>query len=78
VFARREHPLALFLDDLQWADSASFGLLQDLVRPSAARHLLVIGAYRDNEVDASHPLLLALDDMRKRASGTRSRIDGQQ
>jgi predicted ATPase/signal transduction histidine kinase len=69
VFAQHAHPLALFLDDLQWADSASFGLLQDLVMPSAARHLLVIGAYRDNEVSPAHPLMLALDEMHR--TGTR-------
>jgi predicted ATPase/signal transduction histidine kinase len=69
VFAQHDHPLALFLDDLQWADSASLGLLQDLVRPSAARHLLVIGAYRDNEVSPVHPLMLVLDEMHR--TGTR-------
>ncbi|WP_437594473.1 sensor histidine kinase [Sorangium sp. So ce1000] len=65
VFARREHPLALFLDDLQWTDSASLGLLRDLMAHLEARHLLVIGAYRDNEVTASHPLNMALDEVRK-------------
>lgn len=69
VFARPEHPLALFLDDLQWADSASLGLLQDLVAPSAARHLLVIGAYRGGEVSPAHPLTLALEGMHE--AGTR-------
>ncbi|XXY23466.1 AAA family ATPase [Sorangium sp. So ce216] len=65
VFARKEHPLALFLDDLQWTDSASLGILHDLVTHPETRHLLVIGAYRDNEVPPSHPLALALDQMRK-------------
>ncbi|PTL82111.1 AAA family ATPase [Vitiosangium sp. GDMCC 1.1324] len=65
VFAREEHPLALFLDDLQWADSASLALLQDLVTHPDMRHLLVIGAYRDNEVTPSHPLVLTLDKVRK-------------
>ncbi|WP_437747614.1 AAA family ATPase [Sorangium sp. So ce1504] len=65
VFARKEHPLALFLDDLQWPDSASLGLLHDLVTHPETRHLLVIGAYRDNEVPPSHPLTLALDQLRK-------------
>jgi predicted ATPase/signal transduction histidine kinase/tRNA A-37 threonylcarbamoyl transferase component Bud32 len=69
VFAQHDHPLALFLDDLQWADSASLGLLQDLVMPSAARHLLVIGAYRDNEVSPAHPLMFALDEIHR--TGTR-------
>ncbi|WP_437994781.1 AAA family ATPase [Sorangium sp. So ce185] len=65
VFARKEHPLALFLDDLQWTDSASLGLLHDLVTHPETRYLLVTGAYRDNEVPPSHPLALALDQMRK-------------
>ena len=65
VFARKEHPLALFLDDLQWADSASLGLLHDLMTHPETRHLLVIGAYRDNEVTASHPLILTLEQVRK-------------
>ncbi|WP_437719082.1 AAA family ATPase [Sorangium sp. So ce448] len=65
VFARQEHPLALFVDDLQWADLASLGLLRELVTHPETRHLLVIGAYRDNEVTPSHPLLLAIEEVRK-------------
>ncbi|MGK3962480.1 AAA family ATPase [Sorangium sp. So ce118] len=65
VFARKEHPLALFLDDLQWTDSASLGLLHDLVTHPETRYLLIIGAYRDNEVTPSHPLLRALNQARK-------------
>ncbi|MEZ4221573.1 MAG: AAA family ATPase [Polyangiaceae bacterium] len=64
VFTRREHPLVLFLDDLQWADPASLKLLQSLVVDPDGGHLLLIGAYRDNEVDAGHPLTLALDELR--------------
>ena len=56
VFARPEHPLALFLDDLQWLDAATLDLLEDLVSQGDVRHLLLIGAYRDNEVDTAHPL----------------------
>ncbi|WP_437539214.1 serine/threonine-protein kinase PknK [Sorangium sp. So ce726] len=65
VFARQEHPLALFLDDLQWTDSASLGLLGDLLTHPETRHLLVIGAYRDNEVRPSHPLMMAVEQVRK-------------
>ncbi|WP_437870813.1 AAA family ATPase [Sorangium sp. So ce363] len=65
VFARKEHPLALFLDDLQWADSASLGLLEDLMTHPETGHLLVIGAYRDNEVPPSHPVMRALDKVRR-------------
>ncbi|HMJ41191.1 MAG TPA: serine/threonine-protein kinase PknK, partial [Pseudolabrys sp.] len=61
VFARAEHPLALFLDDLQWLDAATLDLLEDLLTRSDLQHLLLIGAYRDNEVDAVHPLRQKLD-----------------
>jgi PAS domain S-box-containing protein len=62
VFARPEHPLALFLDDLQWLDAATLDLMEDLLTQRDVRHLMLIGAYRDNEVSPVHPL------MRKRAS----------
>ena len=61
VFARPEHPLALFLDDLQWLDAATLDLLEDLLSRSDLRNLLLIGAYRDNEVTATHPLMRKLD-----------------
>ena len=61
VFTKPEHPLVMFLDDLQWADSASLRLMQLLVTESATGYLLVIGAYRDNEVFAAHPLMQTLD-----------------
>jgi len=56
VFATAEHPLVLFLDDLQWADAASLKLLATVLTSPDRGHLLVVGAYRDQEVDASHPL----------------------
>ncbi|HME04451.1 MAG TPA: AAA family ATPase, partial [Solirubrobacteraceae bacterium] len=65
VFARPEHPLALFLDDLQWLDGATLDLLQDLLTRSDLQHLMLIGAYRDNEVDAAHPLTRKLDAIRQ-------------
>src|ERR1700747_428680 len=61
VFARPEHPLALFLDDLQWLDAATLDLLEHLVTHSEVRHLLLLGAYRDNEVGPAHPLLRTLE-----------------
>ena len=64
VFARPEHPLALFLDDLQWLDAATLDLLEDLLTGSELHHLLLIGAYRDNEVDAAHPLTRKLEAIR--------------
>nr|WP_236674507.1 ATP-binding sensor histidine kinase [Paraburkholderia hospita] len=65
VFARVEHPLALFLDDLQWLDAATLDLIEDLLTRSDLRHLMLVGAYRDNEVDATHPLTIKLDAIRK-------------
>ena len=65
VFARPEHPLALFLDDLQWLDAATLDLLEDLLTRSDLRHLMLIGAYRDNEVDVTHPLTRKLDAIRR-------------
>src|SRR4029077_20497533 len=64
VFARPEHPLALFLDDLQWLDVATLDLFQDLMAQGDVRHLLLIGAYRDNEVTAAHPLMRRLEAIR--------------
>src|SRR5882762_528487 len=65
VFARQEHPLALFLDDLQWLDAATLDLLEDLLTQSDLKHLMLIGAYRDNEVDGAHPLTRKLDAIRQ-------------
>jgi predicted ATPase/C4-dicarboxylate-specific signal transduction histidine kinase len=65
VFARPEHPLALFLDDLQWLDAATLDLLEDLLTRPDLQHLILIGAYRDNEVDSSHPLMRKLEAIRQ-------------
>jgi serine/threonine protein kinase len=65
VFAGEEHPLALFLDDLQWADMPSLELIRELTTDIDIRHLFLIGAYRDNEVADDHPLMLELDRVRK-------------
>ncbi len=65
VFARAEHPLVLSLDDMQWADSSSLKLIQLLISDPETKYLLVMGAYRDNEVDKTHPLLWTLDEMKK-------------
>ncbi|XYI02389.1 AAA family ATPase [Sorangium sp. So ce1128] len=64
VFATAERPLVLFLDDLQWADPASLRLLGLLCDPES-KHILILGAYRDNEVDVAHPLVSTLDGIRK-------------
>jgi PAS domain S-box-containing protein len=65
VFARPRHPLALFLDDLQWLDTETLDLLGDLLIRPELEHLLVVGAYRDGEVDAAHPLLCKLSAIRE-------------
>ncbi|WP_041233381.1 trifunctional serine/threonine-protein kinase/ATP-binding protein/sensor histidine kinase [Cylindrospermum stagnale] len=65
VFAAKEHPLVIFLDDLQWADSASLKLIQLLLCQSNTQHLFLIGAYRDNEVSLAHPLMLTLSEITK-------------
>jgi PAS domain S-box-containing protein len=65
VFARPEHPLALFLDDLQWLDAATLDLVEDLLIQPDVRHLMLIGAYRDNEVNSAHPLMRKLEAIRQ-------------
>jgi len=65
AFANEEHPLVIFLDDLQWADQGSLNLIRLLMCDEELSHLLFIGAYRDNEVDAAHPLADALAEMRQ-------------
>ncbi|WPB81577.1 AAA family ATPase [Archangium violaceum] len=65
VFATPEHPLVLFLDDLQWADGASLRLIKHLLTHPETPPLLLIGAYRDNEVSPSHPLVCLMEELRK-------------
>ncbi|SEF06966.1 PAS domain S-box-containing protein [Rhizobiales bacterium GAS188] len=64
VFATANHPLVLFLDDLQWLDLATLDLIENLLTQADVQHLLLIGAYRDNEVDAQHPLTRKLTVIR--------------
>jgi PAS domain S-box-containing protein len=73
VFARPEHPLALFLDDLQWLDVATIQLLEHLTTEPEVRHLLLVGAYRDNEVGPFHPLVELLQKL-DRAGGSVQKI----
>src|SRR3984957_909267 len=65
AFAQREHPLALFLDDLQWLDAATLELLEYLITDPDVQHLMLVGAYRDNEVSSSNPLMRTLEAIRK-------------
>jgi len=64
VFTRKEHPLVLFLDDLQWIDAPSATLIEDVLSHADTRYLLLIGAYRDNEVDAAHFLMTSVEAFR--------------
>jgi PAS domain S-box-containing protein len=61
----REHPLAIFFDDLQWLDAATLDLMEDLLTRPGVEHLILIGAYRDNEVDPTHPLMRKLEAIRQ-------------
>jgi predicted ATPase/signal transduction histidine kinase len=63
IFASQEHPLVMFIDDLQWSDSASQNLLKLLMQDT--KYLLVLGAYRDNEVSPIHPFILTVDKIIK-------------
>jgi len=63
VFTTAAHPLVVFLDDLQWADTASLSLLKQLLKQQEQGHLFIIGAYRDNEVSPTHSLMLTLDHL---------------
>jgi len=65
VFAQQEHPLVLFLDDLQWADEASLLMIQLLMTETQGHYLYIIGAYRNNETNPAHPLILTLDEICK-------------
>src|SRR6185436_15939906 len=65
VFAQAEHPLTLFLDDLQWLDEATLDLVENILVQPEPQHLLLVGAYRDNEVDSTHPLTRTLSVIRE-------------
>ncbi|HUR30083.1 MAG TPA: adenylate/guanylate cyclase domain-containing protein, partial [Saprospiraceae bacterium] len=67
AIATIDRPMVLFLDDLQWADTASLDLIKMLALESESLVMLVIGAYRDNEVDAHHPLTTMLQELTKKA-----------
>ncbi len=63
VFSQVNHPLVIFLDDLQWADSATLKLIEQIVTDTDTQSLFLIGAYRDNEVSAAHPFMLTIDEI---------------
>ncbi|OHD13034.1 MAG: hypothetical protein A2086_07510 [Spirochaetes bacterium GWD1_27_9] len=65
VFANKYHPLIIFLDDLQWADSASLKLINNILQDESLKYFFLIGSYRDTEVDNSHPLMMLIEGLRK-------------
>ena len=69
VFCQVWHPLVIFLDDLQWADSASLKLLELIISDDQIQYLFLIGAYRDSEVSPIHPLMLTIEALKKEGAG---------
>ncbi|MEH2344880.1 MAG: AAA family ATPase [Nostoc sp.] len=70
VFAQKEHPLTVFLDDMQWADTATLNLIQTIIAGSNIQYLCFILAYRDNEVDVVHPFSLMIEKVRQYGART--------
>ncbi|WP_017314173.1 ATP-binding protein [Mastigocladopsis repens] len=68
VFCSKEHPLVIFLDDLQWSDSATLKLIELILLDEQTQYLFLIGAYRDNEVHPTHPLVLTLLELRNQGA----------
>ncbi|OCQ93363.1 serine/threonine protein kinase [Oscillatoriales cyanobacterium USR001] len=65
IFCQKEHPLVIFLDDLQWADFATLKLIELMMKDDELGYLLLIGAYRDNEVSSTHPTIITIEGLRK-------------
>ena len=65
VLCAREHPLVIFLDDLQWIDSATLKLIPMIMSDSELQYLFLIGAYRDKEVDSMHPLTITIEELQR-------------
>lgn len=65
VFCQPQHPVIIFLDDLQWADSASLKLMELMMTDEDSQYLFLIGAYRDNEINEAHPLMRMLEALRR-------------
>ncbi len=65
IFCQKEHPLVIFIDDLQWADLPSLNLIEQLISDAENKYFLMIGAYRDNEVSSTHPLMHMLEKIKQ-------------
>lgn len=72
AIARHEHPFVLFLDDWQWADWSSIKLLETLLTDRTLEHLLIIAAFRENEIDPTHPFLLTVEQIRQAGTGVQT------
>ncbi|MBD1870501.1 AAA family ATPase, partial [Cyanobacteria bacterium FACHB-471] len=68
AFCAKEHPLVIFLDDLQWIDSATLKLIELILLDEQIQYLFLIGAYRDHEVSPTHSLILMLESLRKQGA----------
>jgi PAS domain S-box-containing protein len=68
VFCSKEHPLVVFLDDLQWIDSATLKLIELIMLDEQTQSLFLIGAYRDNEITPTHPLTVMLKKLRQQGA----------
>ncbi|MBD2248528.1 serine/threonine-protein kinase PknK, partial [Nostoc sp. FACHB-888] len=68
AFCVKEHPLVIFLDDLQWIDSATLKLIELILLDEQIQYLFLIGAYRDNELTPTHPLVLTLKSLRNQGA----------
>jgi predicted ATPase/signal transduction histidine kinase/CheY-like chemotaxis protein len=66
IASKADHPVVMFIDDWQWADAASLELLRNLQLGTDLHFLLVVAAYRDTDVGASHPLPGVLEELRER------------
>ena len=75
VFCASEHPLVIFIDDLQWVDSATLKLIELIVSDDNLQYLFFIGAYRDNEVNPTHPLQITLDELQLEVSLSRINLE---
>ena len=65
VISKRQHPLIIFIDDLQWADESSLWLLKTLLTDQENTHLLCVGAYRDKDINDNHPLTRTINEIRQ-------------
>lgn len=63
-FASEDHPLCIFLDDLQWLDSTTRRWVESTLLDPSLRHLMIICAYRENEVSPSHPMMMMVERLR--------------